>query len=160
MLRVLTREFPDTVPGILTARRIIAVSTRYPASREEADRHAIAGYPPPAQVAGGALQRDLPRPARLRRRGDAPAQQARGAAAGGRAGRFAPDRFIDAPPSMDLGRLANAYESDLLSLVMFQNDYVRHLIELGDGTRPRGSTISAGFSAPSAATGQLLGRSR
>ena len=36
----------------LGARRIIAVSTRYARSREEADRPAIVGYPPPAQVAG------------------------------------------------------------------------------------------------------------
>ena len=56
-------------------------------------------------------------------------------------------------PSEDLGRLANAYEADLpkafrfltrglgtketrsndmLSLVMFQTDYVEHLIELGE----------------------------
>jgi pimeloyl-ACP methyl ester carboxylesterase len=36
----------------LGARRILAVSTRYARSRDEADRPAIAGYPPPAQVAG------------------------------------------------------------------------------------------------------------
>jgi NTE family protein len=36
----------------LGARRIIAVSTRYARSREEADRPAVTGYPPPAQVAG------------------------------------------------------------------------------------------------------------
>jgi NTE family protein len=36
----------------LGATRIIAVSTRYARSRDEADRPAIAGYPPPAQVAG------------------------------------------------------------------------------------------------------------
>src|SRR5918998_173164 len=36
----------------LAARRIIAVSTRYARSREEADRPAISDYPPPAQVAG------------------------------------------------------------------------------------------------------------
>jgi NTE family protein len=56
-------------------------------------------------------------------------------------------------PSVDLGRLANEYEADLpkgfrfftrglgtketrsndmLSLVMFQTDYVKHLIELGE----------------------------
>ena len=56
-------------------------------------------------------------------------------------------------PSMDLGRLANEYEpelprafrfltrglgtretrsNDMLSLVMFQSDYVRRLIELGE----------------------------
>src|SRR5205814_4871984 len=36
----------------LGAKQIIAVSTRYARSREEADRPAVAGYPPPAQVAG------------------------------------------------------------------------------------------------------------
>src|SRR4029453_3665143 len=36
----------------LGARRIIAVSTRYARSREEADRPMVAGYPPPAQGAG------------------------------------------------------------------------------------------------------------
>ena len=36
----------------LGATQIVAVSTRYARSREEADRPAIADYPPPAQVAG------------------------------------------------------------------------------------------------------------
>ena len=36
----------------LGARRVIAVSTRYARSREEADRPEVVGYPPPAQVAG------------------------------------------------------------------------------------------------------------
>ena len=36
----------------LGARRIVAVSTRYARSAEEADRPMLAGYPPPAQVAG------------------------------------------------------------------------------------------------------------
>src|SRR4029079_4854798 len=36
----------------LGARHIIAVSTRYARTREEADRPAVVGYPPPAQVAG------------------------------------------------------------------------------------------------------------
>src|SRR5947209_6901750 len=36
----------------LGAKQIIAVSTRYAGSREEADRPAVVGYPPPAQVAG------------------------------------------------------------------------------------------------------------
>ena len=36
----------------LGANRIIAVSTRYGRTREEADRPAVGGYPPPAQVAG------------------------------------------------------------------------------------------------------------
>ena len=36
----------------LGAKKIIAVTTRYARTREEADRPMIAGYPPPAQVAG------------------------------------------------------------------------------------------------------------
>src|SRR5207247_4577694 len=36
----------------LGARRIIAVSTRYARSREEAEVPLVVGYPPPAQVAG------------------------------------------------------------------------------------------------------------
>src|SRR6185312_5808470 len=36
----------------LGARQIIAVSTRYARTREEADRPAVVGYPPPAQVVG------------------------------------------------------------------------------------------------------------
>jgi NTE family protein len=36
----------------LGARRILAVSTRYPRTRAEAERPAVDGYPPPAQVAG------------------------------------------------------------------------------------------------------------
>jgi NTE family protein len=137
----------------LGATRIIAVSTRSARSREEADRPATAGYPPPAQVAGVLynaifldqldgdaleMQRINHLVARL------PASQRDGL------------RHIDLlllRPSIDLGRLANAYEpelprafrfltrglgtretrsNDMLSLVMFQRDYVRRLIELGE----------------------------
>jgi NTE family protein len=137
----------------LGARRIVAVSTRYSRSHEEAGRPAIAGYPPPAQVAGvlfNAIFLDLLDTdafhmnqindliARL------PDHERNGL------------RHIDLlviRPSEDLGRLANAYEPDLprafrfltrglgtretrsndmLSLVMFQRDYVRRLIEMGE----------------------------
>jgi NTE family protein len=137
----------------LGARRILAVSTRYAGSQEEADRPLIAGYPPPAQVLGvlfNAIFLDLldadalhlhqinEMLARL------PAEEHRGL------------RHIDLlvlRPSEDLGRLANAYEADLprafrfltrglgtretrsndmLSLVMFQRDYVKHLIDMGE----------------------------
>ena len=137
----------------LGARHIIAVSTRYAGTREEADRPAVAGYPPPAQVAGvlynaiflDQLDSDalhmqqvndfvawLPEPHRhgLRR-----------------------IELLVLRPSQDLGRLANAYEpelprafrfltrglgtretrsNDMLSLVMFQTDYIKRLIELGE----------------------------
>jgi NTE family protein len=137
----------------LGARHIFAVSTRYARTREEADRPAVVGYPPPAQVAGvlynaiflDQLDSDalhmqqindfvawLPEPYRygLRR-----------------------IELLVLRPSQDLGRLANAYEpelprafrfltrglgtretrsNDMLSLVMFQADYVKRLIELGE----------------------------
>jgi NTE family protein len=137
----------------LGARRIIAISTRYARSREEADRPAVSGYPPPAQVAGVLynaifldqldgdalqLQQVNAMIARL------PEHQRDGL------------RQIDLlmlRPSVDLGRLANDYEpelprafrfltrglgtretrsNDMLSLVMFQKDYVRRLIALGE----------------------------
>jgi NTE family protein len=137
----------------LGATRIIAVSTRYVRSREESGRPATGHYPPPAQIAGvlynaifldqldsdalemqrlNQLIAELPEPKRngLRRL-----------------------ELLMLRPSIDLGRLANAYEPDLprafrfltrglgtqetrsndmLSLVMFQSDYVRRLMELGE----------------------------
>ena len=137
----------------LGARRIIAVSTRYARSREEADRPEIAGYPPPAQVAGvlyNAIFLDQL---------DADAFQLN--QINRLIGRLPPGerdglRHIDllmVRPSVDLGRLANEYEpelprafrfltrglgtqetrsSDMLSLVMFQSDYVTRLVELGE----------------------------
>jgi NTE family protein len=137
----------------LGARRIIAVSTRYAGSREEADRHAIAGYPPPAQVAGvlynaiflDQLDSDAVEMLRLNRLlARLPEAERDG---------LRPIDLLMLRPSIDLGQLANTYEADLprplrfltrglgtretksndlLSLVMFQNDYVRHLIELGE----------------------------
>ena len=137
----------------LGARRIIAVSTRYARTRAEADRPAVVGYPPPAQVAGvlynaifldqldsDALQ--LQQINRLIARLPETAREG-----------LRPIELLMLRPSIDLGRLANAYEPDLprafrfltrglgtretrsndmLSLVMFQKDYVKRLIELGE----------------------------
>ena len=137
----------------LGARRIIAVSTRYARTRAEADRPAITDYPPPAQVAGvlynaiflDQLDGDAFQLERINRliRGR-PEEEREGL------------RQIDLlmlRPSIDLGQLANEYEPDLprafrfltrglgtretrsndmLSLVMFQSDYVSRLIELGE----------------------------
>jgi NTE family protein len=137
----------------LGARRIIAVSTRYARSREEADRAAVSGYPPPAQVAGvllNAVFLDLldADALRLQQINDLierlPKDQREGL------------RHIDMlvlRPSQDLGRLANEFEAalpktfrflvrglgsretrsnDMLSLLMFQQDYIGRLIELGE----------------------------
>jgi NTE family protein len=137
----------------LGARRIIAVSTRHVPTHREAERHAISDYPPPAQVAGvlyNAIFLDQL---------DSDAyqmQQINGLVA--KLPESARDglRHIDLlmlRPSVDLGRLANEYEPDLprafrfltrglgtretrsndmLSLVMFQGDYVRRLVDLGE----------------------------
>ena len=137
----------------LGAERIIAVSTRYARTWEEADRPAVVGYPPPAQVAGvlynaiflDQLDADA---LQLRRINDLVASSREGETGG--------LRHIDLlmlRPSQDLGRLANDYEpelprafrflmrglgtretrsNDMLSLVMFQSDYVRRLMELGE----------------------------
>lgn len=137
----------------LGARRIIAVSTRYSRSRMEADRPLIVGYPPPAQVAGvlfNAIFLDLldQDAMYMQQINDLVARLPEGSRDG--------LRHIDLlviRPSEDLGRLANAYEpelprgfrfltrglgtretrsNDMLSLVMFQGDYVRHLMEMGE----------------------------
>ena len=137
----------------LGARRIIAVSTRYARSREEADRHAVADYPPPAQVAGvlynaiflDQLDSDAIEMLRINRLVARLPEADRD--------RLRPIDLLMLRPSVDLGQLANAYEADLprplrfltrglgtretksndlLSLVMFQGDYVRHLIDLGE----------------------------
>ncbi len=137
----------------LGAQRIIAVTTRYAKTREEADRPAIVAYPPPAQVAGvlfnaiflDQLDDDA---MHLRMVNDLisarPEHQRMG---------LRPIDLLVLRPSEDLGRLANEYEvelpkafrfftrglgtketrsNDMLSLVMFQTDYINRLIELGE----------------------------
>jgi NTE family protein len=149
----------------LGARRIIAVSTRYPRTRREADRPVVQGYPPPAQVAGvllNAIFLDLL---------DADALQLerintlidRLPAAS--AGDLRHVELLVLRPSRDLGRLANEFEvdlprgfrflvrglgsretrsNDMLSLLMFQPEYLARLIELGEAdARARAADIDA-----------------
>ena len=137
----------------LGAKRILAVSTRYARTHEEADRPQITSYPPPAQVAGVLFN------AIFLDQLDGDAMQLRqlnqlidGQPENKRLGLRHIDLFV-VRPSQDLGRLANAYEAqlpkafrfltrglgtretrsnDMLSLVMFQPDYVQHLIDMGE----------------------------
>ena len=131
----------------LGANKILAVTTRYAKSREEADRPSIVGYPPPAQVAGtlfnaiflDQLDADAMQLRQLNTLDRAPTVE-------DRRGSLRPIDLLVLRPSQDLGRLANAYEADLpkgfrfftrglgtketrsndmLSLVMFQTDYVK-----------------------------------
>jgi NTE family protein len=137
----------------LGARKIIAVTTRYAKTREEADRPSIVAYPPPAQVAGvlfnaiflDQLDSDAMQLRQINALIEAHPEERRQG--------LRPIQLLVLRPSEDLGRLANAYEpnlpkafrfftrglgtketrsNDMLSLVMFQPDYVKRLIELGE----------------------------
>jgi NTE family protein len=137
----------------LGARRVLAVSTRYQRSAEEAAIPQIEGYPPPAQIGGVLLNAifldqldhdayQLERTNRLL-----------AAIEDGRAETLRHIDLMVMRPSVDLGRLATEYESklpkglrfltrglgtretrnsDLLSLLLFQADYVRRLIAIGE----------------------------
>lgn len=137
----------------LGANRILAISTRHDRSFAEANEPTVAGYPPPAQIAGvlmnsvflDLLDQDAHR---LRRINDLlvnlPPEHRRG---------MRPIRLVTMRPSVDLGKLANKYEPELpkafrfmtrglgtaesespdfLSLVMFQPNYLRELIAVGE----------------------------
>ena len=138
----------------LGATRILTVSTRYQRSREEADRPLTEGYPPPAQVLSvlynaiflDLIDEDILRLERMNRLLDElPQEQREGM------------RLVEIlvmRPSRDLGKLASEFEPklprvfryltrglgtrrttspDILSLLMFQADYLRRLVELGEG---------------------------
>jgi NTE family protein len=137
----------------LGAGKILAISTRYNRTAAEAGVPEVLGYPPPAQVLGvllnsvflDLLDQDALRLQRLNsllRR--LPKEKRNGL------------REVDLlvlRPSVDLGRLANEFEPqlpktfrfltrglgtrqtsspDLLSMVLFQQDYLCRLIELGE----------------------------
>ena len=137
----------------LGAKKILAVSTRYASTSKEADRPQIVGYPPPTQVAGvlfnaiflDQLDGDALQLRQLNQLIDGQTEEKRH-------GLRHIDLFV-VRPSQDLGRLANEYEADLprafrfltrgmgtresrsndiLSLVMFQPDYVKRLIDMGE----------------------------
>jgi NTE family protein len=148
------RMYTPLAPAIhLGADTIMAISTRYPRSRVEASQKMISGYPPPAQVAGvllnaiflDAVEQDAYRLERINRLLELiPSDQRKG---------LRPIRLLTPRPSRDLGRLAADYESklprafrfltrglgtretsspDFLSLLMFQPDYLKQLIEIGE----------------------------
>ncbi len=137
----------------LGASRILAVSTRYQPTDEEArDRCFIDNYPPPAQVMGSLLNAvfldQLDGDAlRLERTNKLLAMLPEGADP-----TLRPIELCVLRPSLDLGVLANEFEArlprpfrfmtrglgtketrsnDMLSMLMFQKDYVEALIQLG-----------------------------
>jgi NTE family protein len=149
----------------LGARKIIAVSTRYPRFQSEAGQPVANGYPPPAQVAGvllNAIFIDLLDADALR------LEQINGLVDRRPVESHDGLRHIDLlilRPSQDLGRLANQFEvdlprgfrfllrglgsrearsNDMLSLLMFQQDYIARLIALGEAdARARAAEIDA-----------------
>ena len=135
------------------ATRIIAMSTRYGKTREEEAEPDTPGYPPPAQVMGvmmnavflDALDMDALNMARINEILRKLPEEERGG--------LRVVELLILRPSRDLGKLATEYEPrlpqpfrfmtrglgtretkspDSLSLVMFEPDYIRHLIELGE----------------------------
>jgi NTE family protein len=137
----------------LGADKILAVSTRFERSQEEANRPDVVGYPPPAQILGvmynaiflDLIDQDVLRMERMNRMlAKLPPDERNGM-------RIADILVIR--PSQDLGRLARGYEPrlpgmfrwltrglgtretsspDVLSLLMFQDDYLARLIALGE----------------------------
>jgi len=137
----------------LGAGRILAISTRHVPSLAETRLHVLEGYPPPAQIFGDVMSAifldqfdgDALRLQRIN-------QLLRATPEGERQG-LRPVELLLLRPSCDLGRLANEYEArlprtfrfltrglgtqetrsnDLISLVMFQPDYLKRLLELGE----------------------------
>jgi len=137
----------------LGAERILAISTRYRPTHEEADQPAVHGYPPPAQVAGILLDAifldlidyDALVLERLNRLLGKLARQ--------EWGELRPVDLLVLRPSQDLARLAasceaclprglrflvrglGAHETSrpaLLSLVMFMPEYLQPLMRIGE----------------------------
>ena len=153
----------------LGAERLLAVSTRYARSFEEADVPVIDAYPPPAQVAGVMLNAmfldqldgdalNLQRINRLL--ASAPPEERRG---------LRPVELQIWRPSRDLGRLANDFEArlprglrflvrgtgtsetrsnDFLSMILFQEDYVARLLETGEHDAERQLPALEAFLCP------------
>ncbi|MCH8126238.1 patatin-like phospholipase family protein [candidate division KSB1 bacterium] len=148
------RLYSPLSPAIhLGADRILAISTRYTRSKEEADLPVIRDYPPPSQIAGilmnaiflDSLDQDADRLERINRLlRELPEEK--------RDGRRLIELFI-LRPTVDLGKLSLQFEPklpplfrylmrkqgsrkttspDWLSMVMFQKDYLHNLIELGE----------------------------
>lgn len=137
----------------LGADRVLAISTRHDRNQEEFSRPKVSGYPPPAQVLGVLLDavfldlvdQDALRLERLNRLLEKlPAHERNG---------LRPIRLLHVRPSQDLGTLAAEFEPqlprafrfltrglgtreqrspDVLSMLMFQPDYLNRLIDMGE----------------------------
>lgn len=156
----------------LGAQRILAISTQYSKTFDEADEPTTEGYPPPAQILGqlmNAIFLDVmdEDALRLQRSNsflvEMPPAQRQG---------YRVVDLVVLRPSRDLGKLVRVYEPrlprgfrfltrglgtretsspDVLSLLMFQPDYLTRLIEIGEAdAEARLSEIAALLEARSA----------
>lgn len=137
----------------LGATRILAVSTRYAASAEEAEQPMMMGYPPPLQISGQLLNAifldDLSRDSQELQRvnrflTEVPSDKHQG---------LRNIQLLVARPSQDIGKLVTRFEArlprffrhltrslgsretsspDLLSLLAFDSEYLAELIEIGE----------------------------
>jgi NTE family protein len=137
----------------LGAHKILAISTRYERSQEEANQSLIRGYPPPAQVLSilynaiflDLIDQDVVRLERMNYVLRKLSSEQRGG--------MRVVNILVLRPSRDLGKLSSEYEPllpkpfrfltrglgtrqtaspDILSLLMFQENYLGRLIELGE----------------------------
>lgn len=158
----------------LGAQRILAISTHYSKSFDEADEPTTEGYPPPAQILGqlmNAIFLDVmdEDALRLKRSNSFLAQMPPAQRQGYRV-----VDLVVLRPSEDLGKLVRMYEPrlprgfrfftrslgtretsspDVLSLLMFQPDYLTRLIEIGEAdAEARLSEIAALVEAPPCAS--------
>lgn len=142
----------------LGAGRLLAVSTRYDRSAVESEALAVSGYPPPAQVLGVLLNavfldlidQDALRLENINRLLERLPPEERGG--------LRHVRLTTIRPSLDLGRLAAEFEPqlprafrfmtrglgtretrspDLLSMLMFQKDYLTRLMAIGEADAER-----------------------
>jgi NTE family protein len=148
------RLAPPFSPAIkLGASRILAISTRYDRSQSEADRTAVRGYPPPAQILGQLMNsifldfydQDASRIELVNKLVES--------SEGSSGSELRRVETLVLRPSEDLGRLAARFEPrlprafrfltrglgtretespDALSMIMFQPDFTRRLMELGE----------------------------
>ena len=163
---------PCSAPIHLGARRILAVSNRHRGITQEASQPVIHDYPPPAQIGGQLLNAmfldDLDHDGLTLQRLNSliralPAERRQG---------LHPVDLVVIRPSQDLGRLSLEFEPqlprafryltrglgsrettspDLLSLLMFQPDYIQRLLEIGADDAVAASGRIAALLAPEAA---------
>ena len=162
---------PCSAPIHLGARRILAVSNRHRGITQEASEPVIRGYPPPAQIAGQLMNAmfldDLDQDGLTLQRLNT---LIRGLPPGRRQG-LHPVELVVIRPSEDLGRLSLQFEPqlprafrhltrglgsrettspDLLSLLMFQPDYIQRLLEIGAADAAAADARLAAILAPEA----------